>query len=128
VKEMFSGFSWGTLTPVQRDPAVPAAVESHPVADEKTEDWELVWQHKDRSFYFYNRSTKTKKPIVAARPYLPKRPDQTQEALEAVLKNKYMHLVATMLEKYSVNLNFLLEFAQTSPLDYITGLQEVDMV
>jgi serum/glucocorticoid-regulated kinase 2 len=39
-----------------------------------------------------------------------------------------MHLVATMLEKYSVNLNFLLEFAQTSPLDYITGLQEVDMV
>ena len=112
VKERFSGFSWGTPTPVQRDPAVPAAVESHPVADEKTEDWELVWQREDQSFYFYNRSTKTKKPIVTARPYLPKRPDQTQEALEAVVKNKHMHLVPTMLEKYSVNLNFLLDFAK----------------
>jgi serum/glucocorticoid-regulated kinase 2 len=128
VKERFSGWSWGTPTPVQRDPAVPAAVESHPVADEKTEDWELVWQRKDQSFYFYNRSTETKKPIVAARSYLPKRPDETQEALEAVLKNKYMHLVPTMLEEYSVNLNFQLGFTQTTPLDYITGLQEIDMV
>jgi serum/glucocorticoid-regulated kinase 2 len=45
-KAWFSGFSWGMPTPVQRDPAVPAAVESHPVAD-KTEDWELVWQRED---------------------------------------------------------------------------------
>jgi serum/glucocorticoid-regulated kinase 2 len=124
----FAGFSWGTPTPVQRDPAVPAAVESHPVANEKTEDWELVWQRQDQSFYFYNRSTKTKKPIVAARPYLLKRPDKTQEALGAVLKNKYMHLVPKMLEEYSVNLNFELDFRQTSPLNYVTELQEVDIV
>ena len=128
VKERFSGFSWGTPTPVQRDPAVPTAVESHPVAYEKIKDWELVWQREDQSFYFYNRSTKTKKPIVAARSYLPKRPDKTQEALEVVLKNKYMHLVPTMLEEYSVNLNFRLDFTGTTPLDYVTGLQEVDMV
>lgn len=130
VEKRFSGFSWGTPTPVQRDPAVSAAVESHPVADEKTQDWELVWQREDQPFYFYNRSTKTKKPIVAARSYLPKRPDETQsqEALEAVLKNKYMHLVPTLLEEYSVNLNFQLGFAHTTPLDYVTGLQEVDMV
>ena len=130
VQEMF--LDWPRFTPVQkpaqRDPAVPAAVSSHHVADEKPEDWELVWQHKDQSFYFYNRSTKTKKRIVAARSYLPKQPDKTQVALGAVLKNKYMHLVPTMLEEYSVNLNFQLDFINTTPLDYVTGLQEVDMV
>ena len=126
--ERFSGFSWGTPTPIQRDPAVPAAMESHPIADEKTEDWELVWQCEDQSFYFYNRSTKKKKPIVAARSYLLRRPDKTQEALAAVLKNKYMHLVPTILEEYSVNLNFELDFIHTTPLDYVTRLQEVNIV
>ena len=129
-QEMFSG--WPRFTPAkiaaQRDPAVPAAVVSHRVADEKPEDWELVWQSKDQSFYFYNRSTKTKKRIVAAGPDLPKQLDKTQVALGAVLKNKYMHLVPTMLEEYNVNLNFQLDFTNTTPLDYVTGLQEVDMV
>ena len=45
-----------------------------------------------------------------------------------MLKNKYMHLVPTMLEEYSINLNFELGFTNTTPLDYVTGLQEVDMV
>ena len=45
-----------------------------------------------------------------------------------MLKNKYMHLVPTVLEEYSVNLNFQLGFTHTTPLDYVTGLQEVDMV
>ncbi|KAH8808665.1 putative serine/threonine-protein kinase ypk [Xylogone sp. PMI_703] len=130
IEEMFSGFTYQKPTPVESGPTVPAAVESqsHPIADEKRENWELDFQ-KGQSFSFYNRSTKEKKPIVAARSYQSNRPDKTQsqEALEAVLKNKYMHLVSTLLEEYGVDLNFQLGFTSKTPLDYVTGLQEVDI-
>ena len=39
-----------------------------------------------------------------------------------------MYLVPTILKEYSVNLNFQLDFINTTPLEYVIGLQEVDIV
>ncbi|RFU73429.1 serine threonine- kinase tel1 [Trichoderma arundinaceum] len=172
--EKFSGFEWNTPvnipSPFKSDSVVveshPNTVKSDPVVVEslqntvklhdmveRKEDWELVWQLNDQAFYFYNRPTKTKKPIITA-----KQPEkqhtvqlkstvrqedatiheasdtssndlpnaaQRQEALEEVLKHNYMHLVPALLEQYRINLNFRLDFTYQTPLGYVTKLGDV---
>lgn len=141
-EEMMSGFSWGKPT------VVPAAIaESRHDTNEKKDDWELVSQHQSRKFCFYNRSTNIEKPITpnkkknSAQQYaeynsivgqyeantLPTTA-QIQTALEAVLENKYMYLLPTLLKRYNINLNTELVFAHTTPLDYATGLKDVETV
>ncbi|KAH8696517.1 hypothetical protein BGW36DRAFT_428522 [Talaromyces proteolyticus] len=187
LENQFSGWSWNTPPAVKGQTVVvesyesasekkgqPVVVESHesasemkaqPVfeshesASEKKDDWELVWQHEDQKFYFYNHSTKTKKCIFSNREkqsqkrYFQARsrtiqggvacihdvpntnvdtflPDaaQCQEALEAVLVNQYMHLIPALLKKYTINLNVKLEYAHTTPINYVTGLEDVETV
>lgn len=53
---------------------------------------------------------------------------QRQGALDAVLKNKYLHLVPALLKEFIINLNFDLSFIPKTPLEYITELGDVMIV
>ncbi|OKL55216.1 hypothetical protein UA08_09511 [Talaromyces atroroseus] len=136
-------------------------VESHEgsteqKAAEQKDDWELIWQRQSQKFHFYNRSTKTEKPINSNREKQSQNrsskarskkrqgiatnfnannvdtssPDaaQCQEAFEAVLENQYMHLLPKLLKEYSINLDIELKFARTTPIHYVTKLGDVETV
>jgi serum/glucocorticoid-regulated kinase 2 len=53
---------------------------------------------------------------------------QRHGALDAVLKNKYLHLVPALLKEYMINLNFELSFTPQTPLEHITELEDVKIV
>ncbi|KAH8131894.1 hypothetical protein LI328DRAFT_160673 [Trichoderma asperelloides] len=128
---------------------VPAAIESHRITAESTsvdvekkEDWQLVWNIQDQTFYFFNCSTKDKKPIANLKQkHTPPTkqqshihessdanvhdfPNETQRqgTLDAVLENKYLHLVPILLKEYTTDVNFDLSFTSQTPLEYVTKL------
>jgi serum/glucocorticoid-regulated kinase 2 len=53
---------------------------------------------------------------------------QIQGALDAMLKNEYLHLVHGLLKQYSINLNVDLSFTSQTPLEYVTELGDVKIV
>ncbi|PTB37278.1 hypothetical protein M441DRAFT_83185 [Trichoderma asperellum CBS 433.97] len=53
---------------------------------------------------------------------------QRQGALDAVLKNKYLHLVPVLLKEYTTDVNFDLSFTSQTPLEYVTELGDVPIV
>ncbi|PKK51403.1 hypothetical protein CI102_3768 [Trichoderma harzianum] len=119
-------------------------------------DWELVWDEEAKVFYFYNRSNNARQIIVRQTSFprqpskqahdgsstgdVPNLPSQIQkeDALEAVLKAGYTHLIPQILHKYGgMDLNVklygfqrvltLLEFAveqQDANLLQLFGHQE----
>lgn len=57
-------------------------------------------------------------------------PSQAQKhaALDAVLENRYWHMVPQLLREYSMDLNIQLRFAGKTPLEYATEQEEADVV
>ncbi|KKO99894.1 AGC/AKT protein kinase [Trichoderma harzianum] len=81
-------------------------------------DWELGWDEEAKVFYFYNRSNNARQ-IIVRQTFFPRQPSnqahdgsstgdvgnlpnqiQKEDALEAVLKAGYRHLIPQMLHKY----------------------------
>ncbi|KAL7932958.1 hypothetical protein V8C35DRAFT_305921 [Trichoderma chlorosporum] len=144
--------STNVSTTVESNPvALKRPVVKPPVViAEKKEEWDIVWHREGQEFYFYNHVSKIRKAIAprqSSKNHITKRNSQVistkdqedntsdlpneaqkQAALEAVLQEKYMHLVPELLATYNMDLNFNLGFARQTPLEYVARIGDVDVV
>ncbi|KAL6889090.1 hypothetical protein GGI43DRAFT_225038 [Trichoderma evansii] len=121
------------------------------------ENWELVWVNEDQAFHFYNRFTNRKEEITISdyrkrynsiihsssrkltgdsisdntyNPALNQSPSQAakHDALEAILKANYKHVVPQLLQNYGMDLNIYLFLPEVTPLYHETELEDVQLV
>lgn len=122
----------------------------------ENEDWELVWASGSQAFHPYNRFTNAKEEITtpdyrkrydstvrstAHQPTSDSKTDDTHnaalnqppsqaakhDALEAILKANYKHLVPQLLQNYGMDLNIRLFKPMVTPLYHATELEDVQL-
>ncbi|KAL7918544.1 kinase-like domain-containing protein [Trichoderma austrokoningii] len=116
------------------------------VVDNK--EWELVWDSADQTFHFYNRFTDAKEEIKTSHSrttYTRNGPPSThqltgdstlselptqevkRDALEAIFKTKYKHLVPKLLQTYGMDLNTYILLPKVNPLYHAVELEDFQL-